>query len=311
MFLKTLGAALLFVNLLLESASATSINDLLFAGQMNQLSDNSAEWLINKNNTLSNQGDSIIGRGDRIRGIFSIETVEDLTGSGGKNILGVAGNNELTGLFDVTVVDILNEVGIGPKTILFAPTIGFAAELAGYANVPFTAAELTGMAIALFDDSTPDFTRLASGGTRASQLAAIEATAKDGLFLGGLGFKGDPDEIFFGVVSSLNIATLKNTAAGTNAGTLNFQLSFIQELLDLDFKQVNAGFPGVGGDGLIDVNGSGNFLGTRGIGTPADIFDNFDAVVRVSSVPEPETYELLGIGLLGMKLMARKKSLRS
>ena len=53
--------------------------------------------------------------------------------------------------------------------------------------------------------------------------------------------------------------------------------------------------------------GSTNLLGTAGVNTPFNVFDNTDLVVNVSQVPEPGTIALLGLGLLGIGVYSRKR----
>ena len=57
--------------------------------------------------------------------------------------------------------------------------------------------------------------------------------------------------------------------------------------------------------GLVDVCGSGSLLGTGGLSTPYDSFNNVDFTINV--IPEPSTFALAGLALLGMGFAARRR----
>ena len=168
-----------------STANAASLADLLFLNQVNQLSDNSAEYLLNNLGGglfATDNGDSIIATGDVLRGSFNIGTIENLSGGGPDNLVGTAGNDEVTGIFELqaTVVD----TGIaGPSRYLysFAPTAAFEAIYG------------TGALLAVYDDPSVDFSRLSPPADDIPGNTAEEtlmATATDGALAWVFGFTG-------------------------------------------------------------------------------------------------------------------------
>ncbi|HZR02301.1 MAG TPA: hypothetical protein VFA81_03900 [Burkholderiales bacterium] len=274
-----LGAGLA---LALTSASAATVSQNLFSG-FQQLSDNSAEALIKSPNNTG--GSNIVEAGDRIRGVFDIQTAEQ---NGVTHFIGVNGNNELTGIFDIVVVSkttIVPPSGSNPGTFLFA--------LAPSGVLG------TNVAVQLYDDATPDFQR-----TGAITQAQSEATAVDGNPWATLGFGPNG---FWQLLSTAgdNVTNVTAIPAPGNGGTANFGLDLLVNNTGLNFGQVACL------NGPVTVCGSGNILGTGGVQTPWPIFDNVDLTINVTQVPEPGALSLFGLTALvlgGLSLRTRKNS---
>ena len=102
MFAKKLLAAGfgLFSGVMLAagSAHAASVADSILIDEINQWSDNSAEL-----QKVDGNGNGFLDVGDTLRGIFQIETREDLTGGNPSFVYGSNGNTELTGIFEIVV----------------------------------------------------------------------------------------------------------------------------------------------------------------------------------------------------------------
>jgi hypothetical protein len=295
-------------------AHAASVSSLFFPAQTNLLSDNSAEYLVDTSTEVGATA-GIIDVGDTLRGIFQIGTIEDpIPPAQPVHTLGAGGNNELSGLFSFRVTSKVlagaqipgtsGIIGICSKPVCFGFGVDPAFEtfIEGLANTP--ADVPSGIMVALFEDTSPDYNRF------TATTAAGEATASDGTYRGALGFKGDADEVVTAEADSDNAAALGSVALGTNTGETNIQLSILEEFFAVTFGQVLAGVGTPAGDGRIDINGSGSIGGTL-VDPPAptafNFFDNFDFTVNV--LPEPGTVALLGLGLAGLGFLSRRRNL--
>lgn len=294
----------------------------------NRVSDNSGEYLINSNGSLSDSGDTILDVGDRLRGIVNYQTIEEIGGPGINGLGGATPNNELSGIFDVTITSKVATLTPGLYNFTFGPTASFQSEVEAYWGLaPLT---LTNAAVALFDDPAKDFTRLDGGiGTRTARLAALEATAINGTPFLVWGFDPTNPAISWQAFNAAdNVAGLHTLASGSALGTFNLALDIMEDgmgnkLQGRTFGNVDsfAPFP-FGTPSAVNMNGNGSVEGIRSefcgpntdanpatcdasfARTPFDAFDNVDVVVNV---PEPSTVFLLGLGALGLGFAATRR----
>ncbi|MHB1084764.1 MAG: PEP-CTERM sorting domain-containing protein [Thiobacillus sp.] len=263
-------------------AQATPIANQFFGG-LNQLSDNNAEYLVNADGSLSDAGDSKLDMGDRLVGMFTIETIESLAG-GTTNNLNATGR-ELTGVFDVTVISKSQDL-LGNFNYLFAATAG------------------SGIAVSVFDDGVQDFSRIDGGvGTRAARLAALMGTANGGLSFLDLSI----NQYWVATTTTDDISVLGALPPGQAVNSFLVSLNIVNNNSGLEFDKVNCG---VQPAGLLafhqtDICGSGSLLGVEGAVTPFDSFSNVDFTINV--IPEPGMLALMGLGLLGMGASLRKR----
>ena len=278
--------------LVASTALAIPIDGLLTTGVPTLLSDNSAEYLINADGSTT---DTFLDVGDRLRGIFTIGTIEsDAVGS--KTIGEGTVYSELTGFFDIEVAAKTDLGGTAGFTFVFAPYAGFATEVEGMLG--YTAGDLTNSMVTVFQDSTPNYSRITDGNLDTTE--ELIGTATDGDHMWSFGFDGTLGEGWSAYAFSDNIGDF--TAPGaSNSGLFNYGLNLIYNNTVMEFGDVQTTF-----GGFADLSGSGSLISPRSFDTPFDVFDNLDMTINV---PEPGTLLLLLTGLGFCAFRNRKKKL--
>lgn len=245
----------------------------------NLFSDNSAEAFIDVN------GNNILDVGDRLRGIFTIDTVE--TGGAATQIGGQSAYNELTGIYDIVVTSAVATGGNILGVPLFNYEFASSGVLAG------------GAAAILYEDAANDYAR-----EGCATIAACEATATGGSVWASF------DAAFWSAANAASDPSIGSTLPlATPLGTFGVGLNFLQNNTGFDWDQVNCLDLVGGAISQVDVCGQGGILASgnataNGANTPYELFNNVDLTAQ--AVPSPAPLALVGAGLLALAGVSRK-----
>lgn len=245
---------------------------------------------------IDNNTNGVLDVGDQLVSVIEWETTSGINaGQGPSANLPV----EVSGVADVTITSIL-----GDGTLVLAPTNQGGGEglLGSFA---------AGTAVAIYVDNNPDLNVIAAAcgtQTQCEALAGLGLTDGSSLYMTA-GFFGDADAQWTSspAAGGTSIATVTNGPASTKFGTFNFSLDLGINNTGQIFAEQACVFCGPGGDGMIDIVGSGDVLGGQGGPATNGWTARSDSDFQMVPIPEPGGLALLGMGLLGLVGGLRKR----
>lgn len=279
---KTAIALAIALGTISGTASALTINEIhnLIGTDPYKWEDNDIEKL-----NFDGNGNSLLDVGDTLLSIIEIEKIINEQNGNEYNVAPGTGNGpSLTGIAEIKVISKV----AGPAPGIF--------------NYAFGAPTVDGKGtmITFYEDTVDDLNITNCG----LSTAACLLTVTNGTKILELGFNGSPGENWTAL--GPENPNLVNTSTSISAGVFNFGVTALFSNIDLilvgDHWKGSGSLQGC-------TNNSGNIIGSCGDGVDDGGFTSIsDFQLAPAAIPEPGSLGLLGLGLVGLAGLRRRKS---
>lgn len=282
-------------------ANALGINQILNLYPNFVWEDDNSETIINR----IGSDPFALDVGDSLRGIIEITKIVNVDDPAQFTPLSIGltsinGNSSLASVFELEVKAKVATATFGLFDYTFGP------------NAAFEAIYGAGAMMAWYEDINADVRRSNCNGVAVGPgtTSQCEDTVTDGNLILTLGFTGDLDEGWksFNTPENTNLSTM---SAADKFGVFNFALGVLQSTSG-DFAEIQTPNNALGTisqgfqNGRVQWTGSGDVLGGLNF---APYTSTSDTDLTASRIPEPATLSLLGIGLVGLSSIRRRKSI--